>query len=361
FFASASDSDGTIVSYSWDFGDGASANSTNASHSYTLAGNYTVTLTVTDNDGATATAQTTITVSPLPGNVLPEAFLNLSTWEGEAPLAVDFFASASDSDGTIVSYSWDFGDGASANSTNASHSYTLAGNYTVTLTVTDNDGATATAQTTVTVSPAAANMVPTALFYMTQDSGVAPLDVGFDGAYSTDDDGTVTNYLWNFGDGNSATGANVSHVYTTAGSFTAKLTVTDDKGAQATYDGLIVVEAAAVSPTILIAAFSINPQIPSIKDVVQFSGSASTAPDGNIASYLWDFGDGESANGVNVSHQYSVPGIYTSKLTIWDNYNASSQKSVALTVLSAESRAQELRTHGALDALRFLLLKKKEK
>jgi PKD repeat protein len=298
-----------------------------------------------------------------PSNMLPTASLNLSTGSGEAPLAIEFSAeSSTDSDGTIVAYAWDFGDGVfSAGNSTSSHTYTIAGVYAVTLTVTDNDGGVATAQSTVTVSVPSANIVPTALFYLTQASGTAPLDVGFNGAYSIDEDGTITSYLWNFGDGNSATGANVSHLYTTAGSFTAKLTVTDDNGAQAIYDRVIIVEAASVSPTSLVPTFTINPQVPTINEVVHFSGSVSTVPDGKIAYYLWDFGDGESANGVSVFHQYSVPGIYIAKLTVWDNYNASSQKSVALTVLSLESRAKELRINGSMDAIRFLLLKKREK
>lgn len=362
FFAEGStDSDGTIVAYAWNFGDGTFASTSTASHTYTSPGLYPVALTVTDNDGGVSTAQTTVTVSALPANIPPTAELNLSTWSGDTPLVVEFFAEgSSDSDGSIVSYAWDFGDGASANTSTASHTYTTVGVYPVTLTVTDNDGGVAMAQSTVTASAPLSNISPTALFYPSEISGPVPLDVAFNGASSSDDDGTVVSYLWNFGDGSSATGAYVDHVYTTAGTFTAKLTVTDDNGAQATYEQIIVVEAAIIYPATLVADFSIDPQVPTNKDVVQFSGVVSTAPTGNITAYLWEFGDGKSESGVTVSHRYKVPGTYTVKLTVWDSSNASSQMSVVLTVKSVDERAQELRIFGAMDAIRQLLLKKKE-
>ncbi|WP_020404892.1 PKD domain-containing protein [Gracilimonas tropica] len=67
-------------------------------------------------------------------------------------LSVDFTQEATDTDGSIVSYSWDFGDGSSSSSANPSHTYSSGGSYTVTLTVTDDDGATGDLSGTVTVS-----------------------------------------------------------------------------------------------------------------------------------------------------------------------------------------------------------------
>ncbi len=97
----------------------------------------------------------------------------------------------------------------------------------------NNGGDTDTLQTTnphdnVTIPPA--NQSPSASFSVTPASGEAPLDVSFDASGSTDDDGSIASYAWDFGDGGSASGETVSHTYTTAGTFTITLTVTDDDG-----------------------------------------------------------------------------------------------------------------------------------
>ncbi len=322
----STDSDGTIVSYAWQFGDGTSASTATVNHTYTTAGIYTVTLTVTDDDGGMGTAQSTVTVAAPTVNTAPTAVMILSTSSGEAPLTVEFSAEGSaDSDGTIVAYAWDFDDGNSATTATASHTYNTAGQYTVTLTVSDNDGGTGTTQSTVTVSAPPVNILPTALFSPTTTSGTAPLEVGFDGSSSSDVDGTITSYFWDFGDGSSITGSRVSHTYTTSGSFTAKLTVTDNEGGQATDQKIITVKA----PT-PVAAISFTPQAPTNTDFIEFSGAGST-PAKDIISYLWDFGDGKSATGVTATHKYKA-GSYTVTLTVWNSSNVSSQTSVVVKV-----------------------------
>jgi chitodextrinase len=75
------------------------------------------------------------------------------------------------------------------------------------------------------------NQPPAARISAAPASGTAPLKVHFDGIASSDPDGTILSYLWNFGDGSSASGAVLDHTYTGAGSFTATLTVTDNDGA----------------------------------------------------------------------------------------------------------------------------------
>ena len=79
----------------------------------------------------------------------------------------------------------------------------------------------------------AANVPPVARATATPTSGIAPLAVTFDGSGSSDADGAVVSYAWTFGDGTGASGATASHTYATPGSYSAKLTVTDDRGASA--------------------------------------------------------------------------------------------------------------------------------
>jgi peroxiredoxin len=77
------------------------------------------------------------------------------------------------------------------------------------------------------------NEAPIASFTRSPSSGVAPLAVFFDAAESADPDGTVASYAWDFGDGAAAQGVTTTHTYETAGTYSAKLTVTDDRSARA--------------------------------------------------------------------------------------------------------------------------------
>jgi len=138
-------------------------------------------------------------------------------------------AGSSDPDGTITSYGWTFGDGGSSAAANPSHTFAIEGTYVATLIVTDNGGLSATATVTITVAPPP-NKSPVAAASATPVSGYAPLTVSFSSSGSFDPDGTLVGYSWNFGDGGTSTAANPSHTYNSVGTFTATLTVTDDRG-----------------------------------------------------------------------------------------------------------------------------------
>ena len=234
FDASASsDADGSITTYAWNFGDGTAATGRTVSHTYATAGTYNAQLTITDDDGATASASRDISVTTTPPvNQPPVPSFTASPLSGDAPLLVDFDASASsDTDGSITAYAWNFGDGTVGADRALSHTYATAGTYTARLTVTDDDGATASATRSISVTTPSANQPPVALFTASPLSGTAPLLVSFDASASSDTDGSITEYAWNFGDGTAGTGRTVSHTYATIGTYTARLTVTDDDGA----------------------------------------------------------------------------------------------------------------------------------
>ena len=237
----ASSSTGTIASYQWDFGDGSTASSNTASHIYNIAGVYTAKLTVTSTAGLTNIASTSITATasivitpPAP----PTAVISSSTSAGPAPLTVAFNGSGSSAatNASIASYAWSFGDGSSATGANTSHSFTIAGTYSATLTVTDSNGQTNSTETPVVITAPVVlvNKSPTAAITATPISGMTPLTVTFNGSASTDSDGTIASYVWNFGDGSTATGTTVTHTYTTAAAFNATLKVTDNQGATGT-------------------------------------------------------------------------------------------------------------------------------
>jgi PKD repeat protein len=141
-------------------------------------------------------------------------------------LSVDGTGST-DTDGSIVSYAWDFGDGATATGATANHTYASAGTYTVTLTVTDNAGGVGVTTQQVQVTAPPPNVPPAASF----TTSINDKALSVNGTGSTDTDGSIVSYAWDFGDGATATGATANHTYASAGTYTVTLTVTDDDGA----------------------------------------------------------------------------------------------------------------------------------
>jgi PKD repeat protein len=318
FDASASaDPDGTIASYAWDFGDGSTGTGATPSHTYATADTFTVTLKVTDNSGATDTVTHLVTTT-LPANQKPTAAFSQTCTN----LACTFNGSASaDPDGTIAAYAWDFGDGGTSTSVSPSHTF-AAGTYSVKLAVTDNRGGTDSVTQSVTV--AAANQSPTAAFTPTCTN----LACSFNSSASVDPDGTIASYAWSFGDGSTSTTANPSHTFA-AGTYTVTLVVTDNKGATGTASNAVMVTAAPnQNPT---AAFT-----PTCTNLAcTFDSSASVDPDGTIASYAWDFGDGSTSTTAKPSHSFSAAGTYSVKLTVTDNRGGTNAITQSVTVAKA--------------------------
>ena len=168
--------------------------------------------------------------------------------------------------------------------------------------------------------PSVANAKPTA----TVVAAVDDLTATFDGSASKDVDGSLTGYLWQFGDGTTATTPVAQHVYTAAGTYTASLTVTDDDGATATSTATVTAVKPNVAPVARVAA--------SVQDLtVAADGSASADPDGQIAAYTWTFGDGTTSTLPEASHTYAAAGTYPVTLTATDNRGAKSSSTSTVT------------------------------
>ncbi len=232
FTDTSSDSDGIVVSRSWNFGDGSTTTQQNPSHTYGSAGTYSVTLTVTDNDGATDSVTQSVTVSSAPVNQPPTADFSFSTNE----LTATFTDGSGDSDGSIVSYQWEFGDNASSSQQNPVHTYMFAGTYSVTLMVTDNAGAEDSVTKEITVSSTPSNQPPIAGFTFTTDQ----LTVTFTDT-SGDSDGTIISRFWDFGDGDTSPQQDPVHTYAAAGTYTVTLTVQDNDAAEDTITQTVTV------------------------------------------------------------------------------------------------------------------------
>ncbi|MCA0295768.1 MAG: PKD domain-containing protein [Actinobacteria bacterium] len=233
---------------------------------------------------------------------------------------------SNDPDGTITSFAWDFGDGSPSvtDTLQPTHLFPATGTYAVKLTVNDDRGGTNSI--TKQVSVLAPNVLPNASFTTTIDH----LDLSVDAGGSTDPDGTIATYAWNFGDGATGTGLTAQHSYTTAGNYTVTLTVTDDRFGQATTTRQVVATDPPPNqaPT---AAFTSTPN----NLAVSFDGSGSSDADGTIAGYAWTFGDGDTATTQKPNHTYGAAGTYTVKLVVTDDDGATGEVTHTVTVTAA--------------------------
>jgi YD repeat-containing protein len=194
-------------------------------------------------------------LDPAGANRPPNGGFTISQNPAKTNTSITFDGSAShDPDGTIAKYEWDL-DGNGTFETNSgskatvTHSYTAEGEYTVRLRVTDNNGATDTAVRTLTIIN---NLPPTASFTATPSVVKEGEPISFSGAGSSDPDGTIAKYEWDF-DGNGTYETNggsnpvISHSYTTPGTYTVGLRVTDNGGKTATTTRPISVNSGEVS------------------------------------------------------------------------------------------------------------------
>jgi len=184
---------------------------------------------VKDNDGGNDTDTATAIISTEAG-AQPTAEAN-GPYSGYINYPVTFSSSGSigGSEGTIVSWYWTLGDGAVSSQQNPSHVYTTAATFTVTLKVTNNYGKTDTDTASVTIAQLAPNQTPPVADAGGPYTGIVGTPVTFDGTGSTDADGTIINYGWNFGDGSAGLGVSPTHTYTLLGNYTVTLTVTDNE------------------------------------------------------------------------------------------------------------------------------------
>ena len=296
----------TPRTYQWDFGDGGTSTLANPTHTYAAEGIYSVTLTITNSYGSdSATKPNLVTVGKG-----PVADFMGTPQGGTLPLAVTF---TDMSTGNPTTWRWDFGDGVTSATKNPSHTYTKAGTYGVTLTVTNPYGTS----TKVKAGYITTGMPPTADFTSGARTGPVPLSVAFTDASA----GRPTSWKWDFGDGTTSTQQNPSHSYTTAGSFTVTLTVSNAYGSDSETKAGYVTAGAAPG-----ADFTADQRFGTAPLTVKFSDLST----GNPTSWKWDFGDGSAASTEqNPTHVYQLDGGYDVTLTVTNSYGTASVKKTA--------------------------------
>jgi PKD repeat protein len=309
--------------YSWNFGDESTADGAIVTHSYSSCGIYTVTLTYTDIYGHTATDSILITI-------IPQQIqnLNIEPLVGSLRLTWDGFSSE-----TGVSYYKIYKD-----------DQYYADTTDIIYIIDDQSDTTSTYKVSAVAGidlegPLSEGKMTGALPMMTYPPVADPGDeyfafkgkpVVFDGTASYDPDGgSIKKYAWNFGDGITGSGAKPSHTYTKVGYFTVTLTVTDDENQTDSTSVVVPV----MLPNQLPVSIPGGPYQGTIGENITLNGSESYDPDGTIAKWSWDFGDGKTGSGKIVNHSYAKNGSFIVSLTVTDN-GGSTNTNTTLVIIS---------------------------
>ena len=217
--------------------------------------------------------------------------------------------------GTISSWDWEFGDGTTGTGMEVMNNWTTPGTYKVNLTVTDDSARSSTASKWILVT---SNIKPVANFN-TNGTLMALETIAFNST-SVDPDGNITAWDWDFGDGSTGTGENVTHVYADGGRYSVKLTVTDDGTDPGPAIGYVtkIVEV-AYNSTVPLAKI-LAPSHALVDEVITLDASKSMTLGGAaITDWDWDFGDGTTDSGEVVTHSWSTAGAKTVTLVITDD------------------------------------------
>jgi PKD repeat protein len=357
--SASSDSDGTVASYSWDFGDSSAAGSgETATHVYSTAGTYTVTLTVTDNDGATGTVSHDITVAA--PSVLARDSFNRSVTSGWGVADV---GGSWTTTGSASKYAVGAGSGTmslvAGATQNASLSSVSSNDTEIQVTASVPQAITGTGvyisavarkigtdsylarvrimsdgSATIQTMRGGTSLAAVAVSGLTYSSGdQLQLRVQAFGTSPT----TIRAKVWKVGTSEPG-GWQVSSTDSTASLQAAgSLGLTGYLGSSATsavslaFSSLWAGSTTAGGPPANVpptAAFT-----SSVSGLtVSVDGTGSSDPDGTVASYAWDFGDGGSGTGAKASHAYAAAGTYTAVLTVTDNSGATGTVSHSVTV-----------------------------
>lgn len=220
-----------------------------------------------------------------------------------------FTDNSSDDEG-IISWNWDFGDGNGSTIQNPKHSYADNGLYNVTLTVSDIFGLTDSYTRVIPVR----NVPPTCNFVFSPSQPTDIQTVFFQDD-STDNDGSIINWNWDFGENNTYYTDNVTFQFPDNGTYHVLLIVTDDDGATSSHTAYIHVLNAIPTPS-----FTYNSMNGTYLegDQIQFSDH-SFDQDGTVVSWSWDLGDGTTSAEKQPVHTYQKQGTYTVTLSVVDN------------------------------------------
>ncbi|MBL7726202.1 MAG: PKD domain-containing protein, partial [Dinghuibacter sp.] len=227
----------------------------------------------------------------------PTAQFTSNITSGCAPIIVQF---TDQSTNGPTGWLWDFGNGVTSTLQNPVATYFNPGTYTVTLTASNASGSNTTVQTGyITVHDK-----PTVAFVANDTTGCTPFVVQFTDQ-STPGSGTITGWLWDFGDGTTSTLQNPQHAYTNTGFFTVTLRATNSFGCFNVFSRIQYIEIVNG-----VNADFTNTNVADCQAPLTVTFTNTTTGPGTV-SYQWFFGDGGTSTAANPVHTYTTPGTFT--------------------------------------------------
>lgn len=343
FDASGIVSKSNVASLDWDFeNDGIydlqGPDNLKPQHTFTQIGTYKVHLRAVDKSNNVENYYRNIQVNTSDKPLVSALFNVTPGMKGMAPFQVRLDASRSQSlKGSLVKYQWDFGDGSDLQlGESVSHVYTNSGSYSMTLHVEDDLGNKS--EITGQIEVQAVSVAPQALITTTPAykmgealTGTLPFKVDFDASASASADNDIVKYEWDFNGDEVADeeGKKITHTFDKVGTSTVSLRIEDSKG----QSGKASMQVTVQEPGIL-ALINAAPEEGTIPLTVSLDGSSSSAYNGKIVSYEWDFGDStpKTITGATISHKYTAVGTYTIKLKVVSDKNESASASKLIYV-----------------------------
>ena len=305
--------DRLIKSYEWDFGDGEQGGGINPTHVYTKAGLYTVRLMimVPEIGDCENTSESELSVKVI---AAPTASFTMIE-QGCVGEEIAFDASESHAaNSNIVSYDWDFGDGTTGLGDSIAHKYTSHGRYTVKLKIqTDSDQGCNNAETSQLIAINAAPKAAIEVFASNDKPSSAKTYrsylntvLNFTGKKSSDQDGFIKTYLWDYGDGLKAEGVSGQHQYKKTGSYKVRLYVEDNSRTYCDF--------ALDSITVDILDYSeiaiSGPDAAFVGKAMDFKLKTTKIITATVENTEWYFSDGTTVKGLTASKSFSNSGTY---------------------------------------------------
>ncbi|MFA6404277.1 MAG: PKD domain-containing protein, partial [Salinivirgaceae bacterium] len=313
---------GNISGHMWDFGDGTYDFTANPVHTYSQPGVYDITFTVSDSvdNCINSTTKTLIVPEGAPG--LIQAKYTYSTTGN----SVNFVNS---SIGIYTDVFWDFGDGSYSTNFNDSHVYGNLGNYQVILTIYNSTTGNMdeVAQTVSITSGGAAQCLADFTFMGNQNVV----------SFQNTSGGEISDFFWDFGDGNYSFDENTVNTYTSPGYYEVSLSIYSElNNCFDNKTGFVFVY--EFSAAMCKAEFSYYP----VENTVYFTSTSI----GDYSQFFWDFGNGFNSNEENPVHTFTDPGYYEIAYSVIDTLNEcfdTQTKTVFVTGIGSETSATNIK------------------